>query len=124
MFLQGSCILFSQNEVEPIRIVFNQYATKEANDEWSEWKSGQNIFILDYNSNGDLMHFKSGGSKELYIKRTAWVDGKDKNGNDYIIADFILSTGAECRVQVYTKPRVFIKVILGEGDLIIQFDNS
>ena len=53
--------LFGQEPPEPIRLVFNQYATKEAGQDWSDWKSGQNVFILFYNDNGDLVHYKSGG---------------------------------------------------------------
>ena len=42
---------------------------------------------------------------------------------EYIYGDFILENGTVATVQVYTKPSVFIKVILGEGALIVQFDN-
>jgi len=115
--------ILAQSPPDPIRLVFNQYATKEGNREWSEWKNGQNIFVVFFNDNGDLMHYKSGGGQELYVKRTNWQDGVGKNGAEYIYGDFILENGTVATVQVYTKPSVFIKVILGEGALIVQFDN-
>jgi hypothetical protein len=124
MIFQGVGTLFGQESPEPLRLVFNQYATKEAGQDWSDWKPGQNVFVLFYNNNGDLVHYKSGGKRELYVKRTDWTEVKDKNNNEYIYANFILENGVDCMVQVYTKPRVFVKVIIDDGGLVVQFDNS
>jgi hypothetical protein len=113
-----------QNSPDPIRLVFNQYASKQAGKEWADWEQGQNIFIVFYNDNGDIMHYKSGGGQELYLRRTNWESGIGLNGAEYIYADFILENGTLVTVQVYTKPRVLVKVVIGDGALVVQFDNS
>ena len=123
MFLNFKAV-HSQSSPKPIRLVFNQYASKAAGKEWSEWDQGQNIFVAFYNDNGDIMHYKSGGGQELYLNRTNWQSGIGQNGAEYIYADFILENGTLATVQVYTQPRLFVKVILGDGALVVQFDNS
>ncbi len=105
----------------PFKLVFQQYAFKSENKDWEDWKKGQNIFIINYNDNGDVLHYLSGGTKKLYTMRKGW-EKTTKYNEDYSIAEFITDDGEEISIQVYYAPRTFIKII-SVGSYIIQFDD-
>ncbi len=118
--LKKSAYPVSINQSKPFKLVFQQYAFKEDGKDWEEWKTGQNIFIINYNSNGDILHYLSGGSKRLYTMRNGWAKSK-KTNEEYSMATFITDEGEEIFIQVYYEPRTFLKIV-SLNKYMIQFD--
>jgi hypothetical protein len=114
--------LIAKKSAAPVRMVFRKWATKNGTKEWSDWEIGQNIFIFDYDENGNVKHFTSGNKTSFYIKRTEWEKGKTTQNDSYFAADFVDESGNSIRIQIFTTPRTFVKIML--LDMIFQFDDK
>lgn len=57
----------SQNE--RFRKDYSHVSIYDVNEEkWSEWAEGDNTFVINFNKNGDIAHYKPNGEMILYKK--------------------------------------------------------
>lgn len=55
-------------------------------EKWSDWKEGYNTFVINYNDNGDIAHFKANGEKVVYRKISREIEeGYTDSNNEHII---------------------------------------
>ncbi len=77
-----SIITYSQDQ---FRVDYNQVSIYDSESkEWSEWKDGYNTFVINYNDNNDIAHFKANGDKVIYRRISKEIDeGYSSQGNEH-----------------------------------------
>lgn len=86
---------------------------------WSEWKSGDNTFVINYNDNGDIAHYKPNGEMALYKKISAVEEDKTESGEKYQIVTALDEDGLRFRFQFFNDPKIGLKLIY--NDIMVQF---
>lgn len=88
-------------------------------DKWSEWKSGDNTFVINYNDNGDIAHYKPNGEMALYKKISSVEEDKTDSGERYQIITALDEDGLRFKFQFFDDPKIGLKLIY--NDVMIQF---
>jgi len=99
-------------ENEKFRIDYN-YTTifdKDRNYR-TDWSKKINSFVFNYNSNGDIAHYKSSGEMVLLRKLSEIEEGFDDNNEHYQSITVLDSQGNKCILQVFDKTSIGLKII-------------
>jgi hypothetical protein len=89
-------------------------------EKWSEWKEGYNTFIINANSNKDIIHIKASGVEVNYRRTSQKVERKfTSDGKGYQIINAIDDDGDRFQFQVFDDIKIGIKMIY--GNVMIQF---
>lgn len=91
-------------------------------EKWSEWKSGDNTFVLNYNTNGDIAHYKPSGEMVVYKKISEVEEDKTSHGEHYQIISALDEDGLRFRFQFFDNPEIGLKLIY--KDIMIQFSKN
>lgn len=91
-------------------------------DEWSDWKEGDNTFVMNYNDNGDIAHYKANGEMVLYKKISSVEEGETKEGDKYQIISALDEEGIRFKFQFFNNPEIGLKLIY--QNLMIQFSRN
>lgn len=111
-------LVFSQ---EKFRIDYNYVAVYDSDTEsWSDWKEGDNTFVININERGDIAHIKANGETVVYKKLTGMEEGyaTEKN-HHYQIISALDEDGNVFRFQIFDDPSVGLKMMW--GNFMIQF---
>lgn len=92
-------------------------------EEWSDWKDGNNTFVININDNGDIMHYKPNGNKVTYRKVSDVEKDKTSSNNEYQIITVIDEDGEEFMFQLFNDRNIGVKFIF-KGRGMIQFSNA
>jgi hypothetical protein len=89
-------------------------------EKWSDWKEGYNTFIINANSNKDIIHIKASGVEVNYRRTSQNVERKyTSEGKGYQIINAIDDDGDRFQFQVFDDIKIGIKMIY--GNVMIQF---
>jgi Ni/Co efflux regulator RcnB len=91
-------------------------------DTWTDWSSGENTFVINYNNNGDIAHFKPNGGIVVYKKISGVEEGYAKNRKHYQIIKALDEDGDVFSFQIFDDPTIGLKLMY--RNVIIQFVNS
>jgi len=93
-------------------------------EKWSDWKEGYNTFVINYNNNGDVAHFKANGEKVVYrrISRDIEDGYTDSNNEHYQIIKALDENGLMFLFQFFDNPKIGLKIIY--DDIMIQFSEE
>jgi hypothetical protein len=87
---------------------------------WSEWKEGFNTFIINANSNNDIIHLKASGKEVIYRRTSDDVQRKKTtDGKGYQIIFAYDENGNRFQFQVFDDIKIGIKMIY--EDVMLQF---
>jgi hypothetical protein len=110
---------FSQ---EKFRIDYNHVAVYySSTQEWGEWAPGDNTFIININERGDVAHLKANGETSIYRKLEGLEEGYSTAKDHYQIISVIDDEGDVLRLQLFDDKTVGLKLIYGDGSVMIQF---
>ncbi|CAM3834222.1 hypothetical protein FLGE108171_15990 [Flavobacterium gelidilacus] len=106
-----------QFRVDYDKISFFDSETKK----WSEWKDGYNTFVINYNDNKDVAHFKANGEKVIYRRISDEIkEGYTPIGNEhYQIITALDEDGITFTFQLFDNKEIGLKIIY--NNLMIQF---
>lgn len=111
----------SDNVSGKFRIDMNYVSIYDIQTEtWSKWKEGYNTFIINANTNQDIIHIKASGEEVIY-RRTSQTVTRDytKDGKGYQTIYAFDDNGNKFKFQVFDDEKIGIKMIY--GDVMIQF---
>lgn len=102
------------------RVDYDVIAIYDAeNDSWSDWKKGNNSFIVNVNANGDIMHIKHNGEKVTYRMIADAERGVTDKGETYQMIKALDKAGRTFTFQIFDEPTLGCKFIY--QNVIIQF---
>jgi hypothetical protein len=106
---------------DKFRLDFNSVSIYDPKTEkWSDWQDGLNTFVINANSNGDIVHITANGKEKLYRRTSKEVErDTTKDGKGYQIINAIDDDGDSFRFQLFDDVSVGIKMIY--GNMMIQF---
>ena len=90
--------------------------------EWGDWKEGYNTFVINYNSNNDIMHIKADGSKVIYRKLSGIEEGTTKEGYHYQILRALDEDGDFFKFQLFDDPAMGAKIMY--SNIMVQFSKQ
>lgn len=111
----------SNESSDKFRVDMN-YVSIYDNDKgkWSDWKEGDNTFIINANANKDIIHIKASGSEVNYRRTSQNVESKyTSDGKSYQIINAIDDNGNHFQFQLFDDLKLGIKMMY--EDVIIQF---
>ncbi len=88
---------------------------------WGEWEKGSNTFVLNYNDNFDIAHYKPSGDFVVYKNISNVEEDTTESGDAYQIITALDEDGLRFSFQIFYNPRIGVKFIY--NDAIIQFAN-
>jgi hypothetical protein len=88
-------------------------------DTWTEWQKGENTFVLNYNDNADIAHYKPSGDFVIYKNISNVEEATTESGEPYQILTALDEDGTMFRFQIFYNPKIGVKLIY--SDVIIQF---
>jgi hypothetical protein len=88
-------------------------------EKWSEWKTGDNTFVINYNDNNDIAHYKANGEMVVYKKISGVEDDYTDGGEHYQIISALDEEGIRFRFQFFDDPKIGLKLIY--KNIMIQF---
>lgn len=91
-------------------------------DTWTEWQKGENTFVLNYNDNADIAHYKPSGDFVIYKNISNVEEATTESGEPYQILTALNEDGLKFRFQLFYNPKIGVKLIY--NDVIIQFANQ
>ncbi len=93
-------------------------------EKWSDWKEGYNTFVINYNDNGDIAHFKANGEKVVYRKISREIEEgyTDSNNEHYQVIKALDENGLMFLFQFFDNPKIGLKIIY--NDIMIQFSEE
>ena len=113
---------FSQNKfrVDYNNVSFYDFST----DTWSDWKEGDNTFIININDRGDIAHLKANGETVIYRKLSGAEERYAGENNNYHfqIIDAFDEEGNVFKFQLFDDTSIGLKMIW--DNVIIQFAKS
>lgn len=113
-------ITFSQTE--QFRVDFNLVAFYDKDtEEWSEWQLGENTFVLNFNDNNDIAHYKPDGSVVYYRNLGGLEVGYTKNGDRYQIVNALDEDGYQISFQLFDDITIGAKLIW--ANFTVQFSH-
>ena len=113
----------SDNDSDRFRRDYNMVSVFDYDtEEWGEWKSGENTFVINYNSNGDIAHYKANGEPELYRKISGVKKEETEEGVSYQIITALDEEGHEFKFQIFDNSKYGLKMIY--GSFMVQFAKS
>ena len=86
---------------------------------WREWEKGFNTFVININSNGDIMHIKPNGEKIIYRTLSGAETDKTSSGEKYQIIKALDKDGNSFKFQLFDDESIGLKMIY--GNVMIQF---
>lgn len=86
---------------------------------WTEWQKGSNTFVMNYNDNFDIAHYKPSGDFVIYKNISNVEEGTTETGEPYQILTALNEDGIKFRFQFFYNPKVGVKLIY--NDVMIQF---
>ena len=103
---------FSQ---EKFRLDYNIVAKYDPDTEtWGNWEKGDNTFVININSRGDIAHYPSNGKMVTYRKVSGTVEGyTPKEHKHYQFITALDEKGNEFRFQLFDDKSVGLKLMLG-----------
>jgi hypothetical protein len=118
ILLFTTTLVFSQ---EKFRIDYNYVAVYDPDTEsWSDWKEGDNTFVININERGDIAHVKANGETVVYKKLTGVEEGyATEKSHHYQIISALDEDGDVFRFQIFDDPSVGLKMMW--GNFMIQF---
>lgn len=109
-----------KTESKRFRMDYNYVAFYDVEkEEWSDWSEGNNTFVINYNSNGDIAHYKPNGEMDLYKNISSVEDGYTDSGEHYQIITALDEEGFRFIFQFFDNSSIGLKMIY--GDIMIQF---
>jgi hypothetical protein len=88
-------------------------------EEWSDWKDGDNTFVININDNGDIAHYMPSGKTATYKKISKVEEGTTDNGKHYQIIKALDEDGTTFRFQLFDDEEIGLKMMY--GNVLIQF---
>ena len=103
------------------RVDTNQVSTyNHETEKWSEWKMGYNTFIINANSNKDIIHIRAAGDEVNYRRTSQKVEKEfTSQGKGYQTINAIDDQGDKFIFQIFDDIEIGIKMIY--GNVSIQF---
>lgn len=88
-------------------------------EKWGDFEAGNNTFVINMNSNGDIMHIKANNDKVIYKKLSGADEGKTDKGDHYQTIKALDEDGNTFTFQIFDDINIGLKMIY--GDVMIQF---
>lgn len=111
---------FSFSQTDQFRVDFNLVTFYDSDtDKWKEWQEGDNTFVLNFNDNNDIAHYKPDGTVAYYRNLGGLEVGYTKNGDRYQILNALDEDGYEISFQLFDDNTIGAKLIW--GNFMIQF---
>jgi hypothetical protein len=111
---------FSFSQTEQFRVDFNLVAFYDKDtEEWSEWQQGENTFVLNFNDNNDIAHYKPDGGVAFYRNLGGLEIGYTKNGDRYQIVNALDEDGYKISFQLFDDYTIGAKLIW--ANFTVQF---
>jgi hypothetical protein len=109
----------TQTEPERFSMTFNRFATYDVEKEkWSKWQEGKNTFVINANTEGDIVHYMASGNTAIY-KKTSKVKMDETDGYKYQIIEAVDDDGIGMSFQVFNDEKLGVKMIY--SNVIFQF---
>ena len=117
-----SVMMFSQEKFRVDYKLISIYDTET--EKWSSWKEGYNTFVINYNDNGDIAHFKANGDKVIYRRISKNIEeGYTSQGKEhYQIINALDEDGVTFSFQFFDNPEIGLKLIY--SNIMIQFSGK
>ena len=113
----------SNGQSNKFRVDYNLVSIYDSDTQtWSDFKSGYNTFVINCNSNGDIMHIKANGSKVIYRKLSGSESKYTKTGDHYQIISALDDDGDKFRFQIFDEKSIGLKMIY--KNIMIQFASN
>lgn len=112
-------LTFTAHEQERFRRDYKQLVfTDDDEPEKSGNYNGHNIFIFNYNDNGDVMHITSARNHILYVRTSPIGEDQHESGEKYSYFKAIDENGDPVLIKIYNKEKYGVQIIggLGEGE--------
>ena len=108
-------------EPKKFRVDYNYVSIYDSDkDKWSDWKSGDNTFIININERGDIAHLMDSGKTVVYKKISGAEEGWTTPGNNhYQIIRAVDENGDVFSFQLFDDSSIGLKFMW--GDFMIQF---
>ena len=122
LFLLLSILTYSQDN---FRVDYTQISIYDSETgKWTDWKDGYNTFVMNYNDNGDIAHFKANGDKVVYRRISKEIEeGYTTEGNEhYQIIKALDEDGVTFSFQFFDKRKIGLKLIY--SNIMIQFSEK
>jgi hypothetical protein len=92
-------------------------------DSWGEWKEVEHTFVINVNSNGDIVHYLPNGDSIKYRNVSKVKEGTiPKTKERYQIIKVLTDKGDPIELQLFDDTSIGLKLIF--GDDIFQFAKS
>jgi hypothetical protein len=118
LFLCFSLTLTAQND--KFRLDYDLVAFNFLDGEnWTDYKQGTNIFIVNINSNGDILHIRADQQKVIYTRLSKDIEQGESSGEPYQWVEYLDEEGNIFIFQLFNNPQIGLKFIY--TDYIIQF---
>ena len=91
---------------------------------WTDWEKGYNTFVINYNSNLDIVHYKANGDKVIYRRLSEKIEKgyTEKGYNHYQIIKALDEDGNRFSFQLFDDRQIGLKLIY--ANIMIQFSSS
>ena len=117
------CVTFltvNAQTAEKFRVDYNYVTTYDPKTKrWSDWKEGDNTFVINVNSKGDIAHLMASGKTVIYKKLSGVEEGRTDSGDHYQIIKALDEDGDVFRFQIFDDTSIGLKMIW--GNFIVQF---
>jgi hypothetical protein len=111
-------VAFSQ---EKFRVDYDYVAVYDRDTEtWSDWREGDNTFVININKQGDIAHLKANGETVIYKRLSGVEEGHTTKGyHHYQIISALDDDGDVFRFQIFDDKSIGLK--MAWGAFMIQF---
>lgn len=109
---------------DKFRVDYNYVAAYDpSTDTWSDWKRGDNTFVININDRGDIAHIKDNGETVTYRKLSGVEEGyTDNGGHHYQIVKALDEDGDVFSFQIFDDTSIGLKMMW--ANFIIQFSSQ
>lgn len=122
IFFLLSINIYSQDK---FRVDYTQISIYNAETEkWTEWQDGYNTFVINYNDNGDIAHFKANGDKVIYRRISNQIEQgyTTIEKEHYQIIKALDEDGTTFSFQFFDNRKIGLKLIY--SNVMIQFSEK